>query len=330
MKKILGILFALIMPIAISAENKISMVTYFPVPYVAYSKINVGKQLDVGLTSSCEMNLGCAESGAAGNRPLNVSTANLNMGELDLNTGIAAQSTDVSLGSGTGIAQLDFESSVRIGTMNNGYSMEVDEMSVDTLKLFPSRIKNEFPSCAATGASGAPQVSWQKLQLKGKEEVFLVCGAPKEETPNCTGVKSKWDGTRCVCPGENDYFVKSTHACCSESTPKTNRQCWLPTKATWNFGVGHDRTTTDSCWRISTCNNLNGVSECPGLRTNYTGKPNYFERIDPSIENGQKCSAPAQCIYRCICDEGIISMDIAACFDQGYTRRWNPATDKNY
>ncbi len=48
------------MPIAISAENKISMVTYFPVPYVAYSKINVGKQLDVGLTSSCEMNLGCA------------------------------------------------------------------------------------------------------------------------------------------------------------------------------------------------------------------------------------------------------------------------------
>ena len=180
MKKYMMMCFLLFSSIAIQAENKITMVTYFPVPYVAYSKINVNKQLDVGLTSTCEMNLGCSESGAAGLKPLQVTNGFLERGRLELNSATAVVSNQVSLGSGSGLAEINFLEDLRIGTLNNGYSLETNQMTVDILKLFPSRIKNDFPSCAATGAPNAPQVSWQKLKLKDKEEVFLVCGEAKD------------------------------------------------------------------------------------------------------------------------------------------------------
>lgn len=182
MKKTFILLGALLTAVCGYGENKIQMVTYFPVPYVAYSKVNVNKQMDVGLTNTCAMNLGCNESGSAGLKPLQATTVNLNQGKLDLNTGAAAVSNSVTIGSGAGIAEMNFGKDVRIGTLNNGYTVETNQMTVDVLKLFPSRIKNDFPSCASTGASGAPQVSWQQLQLKGKNETYLVCGTPKEST----------------------------------------------------------------------------------------------------------------------------------------------------
>ena len=57
MKKFFIICCLLLGTVWCQAENKIQMVTYFPVPYVAYSQINPTKQLDVGLSSACEMNL---------------------------------------------------------------------------------------------------------------------------------------------------------------------------------------------------------------------------------------------------------------------------------
>ena len=102
MKRIFIALSVLCVPLLVFSENKIKMVTYFPVPYVAYSKINASKQLDIGLTSACEMNLGCSESGALGIRPLQATTVNLNRGKLDLNTASAVKSTNVTLGSGSG------------------------------------------------------------------------------------------------------------------------------------------------------------------------------------------------------------------------------------
>lgn len=181
MKKTFILLGVLLSSVFGYGENKIQMVTYFPVPYVAYSKVNVNKQMDVGLTNTCAMNLGCNESGSAGLKPLQATTVNLNRGKLDLNTGAAALSTSVTMGSGAGTVEMNFGQDLRIGTLNNAYSIETDQMTVDVLKLFPSRIKNDFPSCASTGASGAPQVSWQQLKLKDKEETYLVCGSPKEE-----------------------------------------------------------------------------------------------------------------------------------------------------
>ncbi|WP_428080445.1 hypothetical protein [Candidatus Avelusimicrobium alvi] len=182
MKRIFIALSLLCVPLLAFSENKIKMVTYFPVPYVAYSKINASKQLDIGLTSACEMNLGCSESGALGIRPLQATTVNLNRGKLDLNTAAAVKSTNVALGSGSGEANIDFSANLRIGTLNNGYSLEATDMNVSSLTLFRSHMSSDsaakFPSCAATGASGAPQVSWQKVKLKNAEEVYLVCGSP--------------------------------------------------------------------------------------------------------------------------------------------------------
>lgn len=38
--------------------------------------------------------------------------------------------------------------------------------------------------------------------------------------------KTKWDGTRCVCPGAYDYYIPENNACCSYQTPKTDSRCW--------------------------------------------------------------------------------------------------------
>ncbi len=43
MKKLLIGTFLLSAAAGFAASNKMSMVTYFPVPYVAYSQVNVGK-----------------------------------------------------------------------------------------------------------------------------------------------------------------------------------------------------------------------------------------------------------------------------------------------
>ena len=61
MKKLLTICLTLAPCALMAATNKIKMVSYFPVPYVAYSRVSAG-QMDVGLTSACSMKLGCSES----------------------------------------------------------------------------------------------------------------------------------------------------------------------------------------------------------------------------------------------------------------------------
>ena len=209
MKKLISLLSVFFLSTAGYAANKIEMVTYFPVPYVAYSRVQVDKILDIGLTNVCNMSLGCTESGNAGLRPLHVQDAYLETGSLDLTRALAVRSNNISLGVSAGEANIDFNDSLRVKNLNDGYSLETGQLTVDALKLFPNRIVNNFPSCAATGAAGAPQVSWQKLKIKGKEETFLVCGSPKEYQ-DCT-----------------DPVYKSSHkSVCCPGTPETDSVCW--------------------------------------------------------------------------------------------------------
>ena len=190
MKKYFTIGLLLFFPLFAFAENKISMVTYFPVPYVAYSKLSIHNLLDIGVGRKCEMTLGSAGSSHAGLRPLMATDAYLKQGRLNLLKAAAITSTSVLMGSGQGNATLDFNRNLRIGTLNNGYTLQANQMNLDTLKLFPDRVNNSFPSCADTGVAGAPKISWQKLTMKDKEETFLVCGNPKQletvpETHTC-------------------------------------------------------------------------------------------------------------------------------------------------
>ena len=212
MKKLISLLSVFFLSTAVYAANKIEMVTYFPVPYVAYSRVQVDKILDIGLTNVCNMSLGCTESGNAGLRPLHVQDAYLETGSLDLTRALAVRSNNVSLGANAGEANIDFNDSLRVKNLNDGYSLETGQLTVDALKLFPNRIVNNFPSCAATGADGAPQVSWQKLKIKGKEETFLVCGTPKEGEPvlDCS---------------DRSYKLAHKSECCP-SVSKTDTDCW--------------------------------------------------------------------------------------------------------
>ena len=170
MKKTLFLFTLLLAPLAVSAAsaNKMTMVTYFPVPYVAYSQVDVTKQMDIGLTSACQMNLGCtADEGFSTGKSLRVNSAlNIAGGKLDLNDAPAIAGATALIGSGNGVADFDFDTNLRVANYKQGYTMQADNMYLSELNLFGYK----FPACSGE------TMSWQKLKLKNKDEVYLVCG----------------------------------------------------------------------------------------------------------------------------------------------------------
>ena len=130
------------------AKNKISMVTYFPVPYVAYSQVNTTDQMDIGLTSTCDMKLGCSEESAT----LNATRVNLKGGKLNLDGGRGIKGGSLSLGNGSGEGRISFQN-VRIQT-GNMESVNAQDMKVSALELFGKT----FPSCKEKDSSG--QMKW--------------------------------------------------------------------------------------------------------------------------------------------------------------------------
>lgn len=266
-------------------EHKIEMVTYFPVPYVAYSQIKPTKQLDVGTATACEMNLGCAESGDAGVLPLSV-TGNmyLKKGRLDFNSAAAVYSNVVRLGNGIGAANLDFGSNLRVGSINNGYTLDADQTTVDTLDLFPGRINNSFPSCAAVG--GTSSISWQKLKLNNKEETYLMCGNAKELESPCddskreacvspTGagtVRGFWDLVNCKCTCPSGTWLTLDGSChklgveikCKGKEAEMKR-CTSASSNTGGFAeeIAHVAGTWD--WENCTCKCPSGSAYSPSV-----------------------------------------------------------------
>lgn len=172
-KLLLAVLGLSVLVVPACAENKIQMVTYFPVPYVAYSKVTVDKQLDVGLTSSpFVVNLGKEKSQTR----LNVTdTLTLQKGTLALNG-----EKPLLIFGGAALGKnglfapvyLTFDKNLRIDYVLNGYSLLTDNMIVGDLSLFPDYITNTVPSCSASGN----KVAWKKLKFYKNDEVYLVCG----------------------------------------------------------------------------------------------------------------------------------------------------------
>lgn len=202
--------FALFMAsVGFAAGNKMSMVTYFPVPYVAYSQVTADTQLDVGLTqNACNMSLGCTESEVN----LKAHTVNLAGGRLDLNGGRGVVGDSISLGSVAAAGgQVKFKN-VRI---NKGdmQSLNADDMRVSALHLFGK----EFPKCKGKVKGDSDgKMSWQPLSLQGAgngvSELYLVCG----NTVPSTGTEPESDSC-----SDSDYYT--AHLC--ECDPKPSNCC---------------------------------------------------------------------------------------------------------
>ena len=164
-------------PSMAAGANKMTMVTYFPVKYVAYSQVDVMKQMDVGLTSACQMNLGCsADEGFNTGKSLRVNNLlKIAGGKLELNDAPAIEGSTAHIGSGNGVSDFDFKTSLRVGNYKQGYTMQADNMYLNELNLFGYK----FPKCEGE------TMSWQKLKLKNKEEVYLVCGEAEQGETGC-------------------------------------------------------------------------------------------------------------------------------------------------
>ena len=302
MKKIfIGLCFLLAsIPSMAAGANKMTMVTYFPVKYVAYSQVDVMKQMDVGLTSACQMNLGCsADEGFNTGKSLRVNNLlKIAGGKLELNDAPAIEGSTAHIGSGNGVSDFDFKTSLRVGNYKQGYTLQADNMYLSELNLFGYK----FPACSGE------TMSWQKLKLKNKEEVYLVCGEAEQVKNPCEGkVASTWDGTQCVCPNSGEHYVVSTDACCSENTPKTNTKCW--NKSYYNrFEWKIVDSGEETCLRVfnSSCNLPYCSKSCDTLQ----GFDYGVRRCNSEVRVGNGCveDAPAgvykgstgeKCLYSC-------------------------------
>ncbi|MDD7578183.1 MAG: hypothetical protein PUK24_01375 [Elusimicrobia bacterium] len=217
MKRFYLFVLLVMVSLPVPAKNKISMVTYFPVPYVAYSQVNTTEQMDIGLTSACDMKLGCSESSA----PLNAAQVNLKGGKLNLDGGRGIKGDTLSLGNGSGEGKISFQN-VRIhtGTME---SMNAGDIKATNLNLFGKT----FPSCKSANSESGGQMQWTSLKLKGasSSELYLMCGALKD-TPCCSsdelskGKVCNASTHTCECPeGKTE---NSSGYCAEACTPSAN------------------------------------------------------------------------------------------------------------
>ena len=229
MKKLLLVLSVLLLAnVSFAAStNKITMVTYFPVKYVAYSQVDVTKQMDIGLTSACQMNLGCtADEGFNTGKSLRVNNLlKIAGGKLELNDAPAIVGSTAIIGSGNGTADFDFETNLRVGNYKQGYTLQADTMYLSELNLFGYK----FPACSGE------TMSWQKLKLKNKDEVYLVCGTATAEDNPCANESKKtyWNGTACVCP--NTPAQKTEELPCPGTMKGSQYRTWNAETCSWDY-----------------------------------------------------------------------------------------------
>lgn len=185
MKKLLLILSVLFVSSSVlSAADTMKMVTYFPVPYVAYSQVKVKEQMDIGTaTNACRLDLGCANSALSlkVKNGINLVKGMLAFADKETTPSVTLTTTKTIIGSGAGESSFMF-SNLATENIIDALSFQVTAFNPDTFYLFPDyHTGNAFPSCS----SG---ISWKRVRLKNVDEVYLVCGdVPGQETdPVCT------------------------------------------------------------------------------------------------------------------------------------------------
>ena len=198
---------------AAQTKNTMKMVSYFPVPYVAYDTVSANNAMDIGILNQCEMDINKGSTNLGGSAcslylygnatgaDLNRGLLNVAAGKLDLNSDVTNArivSKKVQVGTsmtpengwldiGIPSGKNDEYDALYISSLKNtGNSFRVtskeDGAKVNSFHMF-NEISNDFPGCAGT-------VTWQELELAANvnnnetyTDVYLVCNGTGEVTP---------------------------------------------------------------------------------------------------------------------------------------------------
>ena len=190
---------------AAQTKNTMKMVSYFPVPYVAYDTVSANNAMDIGILNQCEMDINKGSTNLGGSAcslylygnatgaDLNRGLLNVAAGKLDLNSTvpnarivskkvlIGKNNTasggwlDIGLPSGK---DASFDALYINALANSGNSLRVtakeNAAKVESFHMF-AEIENDFPACNGT-------VTWKELELGADingnttfADIFLVC-----------------------------------------------------------------------------------------------------------------------------------------------------------
>lgn len=230
------------------AANNIKMVTYFPVPYAAYSDLSVDGTCDVGLLGSCSLDAGAALNVAkkgSDSRALNTGSFIVRSGTLNLqstNSSPILSTAYLTAGNGSAtVGSLNFSHDLAVSQINNStaQSMTAQNKAILTkLQIFG----HTFPTCDATDH----KISWQRLNMGGTTGIFLVCGEGADLPPACTDEPTKGNSYEAACINDGHYagngqsaklegyqtYVWNAQNCSYEASGG----CKTPEQKIWTFG----------------------------------------------------------------------------------------------
>ena len=274
---------------AAQTKNTMKMVSYFPVPYVAYDTVSANNAMDIGVLNQCVMDIKKGSSnlggsacslylyGNANGADLNRGLLNVTAGKLDLNSTVnnarivskkvqigenmttTGGWLDIGIPSGKG----DSYDALYLGSIaNTGNSFRVTSKNqgakVNSFHMF-NEISNDFPGCAGT-------VTWQELELGADvdtnttyTDVYLVCNGTGEVTPPQECQAPRGQTYTESCPngqtGTITYTWQGEPTCSYKKTDNCQEEVCQPTKGqryTEECPDGQTGTITYT-WNQSSC-----------------------------------------------------------------------------
>ncbi len=269
-----AVLAVLVSSLTAVADNKITMVTYFPTPYMAYKDITVTGPCDIGLINDCRLTVA---------KDLQVDSMSVGQGATLTLKGHDAQANALQSGQGAASrGSLVFEGTLIPDTLPGQVkALETEEGTLTGLKLG----SKAFPACNATGN----KISWKNLTINNQEGVYLVCGDGTAGALNCDASYPKCEkelNGQCKSPScdPSSRHLDENCQCVCNNTPAS---CGNSEWAAW--GVNSDCTC--SC---GTCtDSYNGRSPQVGdtcYMKSIDGMGNFYYKMgvvtgDPTCRN---------------------------------------------
>ena len=315
---------------AAQTKNTMKMVSYFPVPYVAYDTVSANNAMDIGVLNQCVMDIKKGSSnlggsacslylyGNANGADLNRGLLNVTAGKLDLNSTVnnaRIVSKKVQIGEnmttqggwldiGMPAGKNDSYDALYLGSIaNTGNSFRVtskeDGATVNSFHMF-NEISNDFPGCAGT-------VTWQELELGADvdtnttyTDVYLVCNGTGDVTPPQECQAPRGQTYTESCPngqtGTITYTWVGEPTCSYKKTDNCQEEVCQPTKGqsyTEECPDGQTGTITYT-WNQSACK-YDKLEECTSLTCDdFSYKMNHKSECCPSAPY-----TDLACYYEC-------------------------------